>query len=71
MKFIHKFSPRSLVAYAHDIAMAGLSFALALYLRLGDDITLYNPDPLIQGGVIFVAISAVVFWFSGPENQMQ
>ena len=65
MKFTKKISPRSLVAYAHDIAMAGLSFALALYLRLGDDITLYNPDPLIQGGVIFVAISAVVFWFSG------
>ena len=38
---------------------------MALYLRLGDDITLYNPDPMIQGGVIFVAISAVVFWFSG------
>ena len=65
MKFTKKISPRSLVAYAHDIAMAGLSFALALYLRLGDDITPYNPDPLIQGGVIFVAISAVVFWFSG------
>jgi O-antigen biosynthesis protein WbqV len=65
MKFTHKISFRGLVAYAHDIAMAGLSFALALYLRLGDDITLYNPDPLIQGGIIFVAISAVVFWFSG------
>ena len=65
MKFTDKISPRGLVAYAHDIAMAGLSFALALYLRLGDDITLYNLDPLIQGGIIFVAISAVVFWFSG------
>ncbi len=65
MKFTDKISPRGLVAYAHDIAMAGLSFALALYLRLGDDITLYNPDPMIQGGIIFVAISAVVFWFSG------
>ena len=65
MKFTKKMFFRSLVAYAHDIAMAGLSFVLALYLRLGDDITLYNPDPMIQGGVIFVAISAVVFWFSG------
>jgi O-antigen biosynthesis protein WbqV len=65
MKFTHKISPRGLVAYAHDIAMAGLSFVLALYLRLGDDTTLYKPDPMIQGGIIFVAISAVVFWFSG------
>ncbi len=65
MKFTHKISPRGLVAYAHDIAMAGLSFVLALYLRLGDDTTLYKPDPMIQGGIVFVAISAVVFWFSG------
>lgn len=65
MKFTHNISARGLVAYAHDIVMAGLSFVLALYLRLGDDITFYNPDPMIQGGIIFVAISAVVFWFSG------
>jgi O-antigen biosynthesis protein WbqV len=65
MKFFHKISPRGLVAYAHDIFMAGLSFALALYLRLGDDITFYRPDPMIQAGIIFVAISAVVFWLSG------
>ena len=65
MKFTHNISARGLVAYAHDIVMAGLSFVLALYLRLGDDITLYNPNPMIQSGIIFVAISAVVFWFSG------
>ena len=65
MNFVHNISGRGLIAYLHDIIMAGVSFALALYLRLGDDIFFYNPDPMIQGGIVFVIICAGIFWFSG------
>lgn len=54
---------RGYVAYAHDIAMAALAYALSLYLRLGDSLPYYQPDNMIQGGVAFVAIAAGVFWF--------
>jgi O-antigen biosynthesis protein WbqV len=65
MNFVHRISGRGLVAYLHDIVMAGVSFALTLYLRLGDDIFFYNSGPIIQGGVVFVVICAGIFWFSG------
>jgi O-antigen biosynthesis protein WbqV len=54
---------RGYVAYAHDIAMAGASYVLSLYLRLGDWLPYYEPDNMIQGGIAFIAIAAVVFWF--------
>ncbi|MFQ5765795.1 MAG: polysaccharide biosynthesis protein [Rhodospirillales bacterium] len=65
MNFIHRISGRGLVAYIHDIIMAGVSFVLALYLRLGDDIFFYASGPMVHGGIVFVVICVVVFWFSG------
>ncbi|NQV84229.1 MAG: polysaccharide biosynthesis protein [Rhodospirillales bacterium] len=65
MNFIHRISSRGMIAYAHDIFMSGLAFVLALYLRLGDEFSSYAGDQMIQAGVLFLAISAVVFWFSG------
>jgi len=65
MNFVRNISSRGLVAYIHDIFMSGAAFALALYLRLGDDIFLYAAEPMVQAGCLFMAISAVVFWFSG------
>ncbi len=52
------------VAYAHDIIMAALSFALSLYLRVGDQITLYG-GALLEGTLLITVIAAAVFWSLG------
>ena len=65
MNFIHKISSRGLIVYAGDILMSGVAFAVAIYLRLGDDWQFYNMEPMIQAGALFMVISAVVFFFSG------
>ncbi len=49
------------VAYAHDIVMAALSFALSLYLRVGDGIVYYS-NGLLVGTLLMAAIAAIVFW---------
>jgi FlaA1/EpsC-like NDP-sugar epimerase len=58
-------SNRALLAFLHDVAMAGLSFALALYLRLGDDMLQYEPQLTVLYGAVFTAIAAVVFLLTG------
>ena len=65
MNLIHRISSRGLIAYIHDIVMSGVAFVLAMYLRLGDDFSSYAGDQMIQAGLLFLVISAVVFWFSG------
>ncbi|NQU61354.1 MAG: polysaccharide biosynthesis protein [Rhodospirillales bacterium] len=65
MNFIRNISSRGLVAYIHDIIMSGIAFALAIYLRLGDDSQFYAVEPMVKAGLLFMALSAVVFWFSG------
>ncbi|HEV2335734.1 MAG TPA: nucleoside-diphosphate sugar epimerase/dehydratase [Stellaceae bacterium] len=45
--------------------MAGLSFALALYLRLGDGLLANEPRLTILYGVSFTATAAVVFLLTG------
>ncbi|MBT3305480.1 MAG: polysaccharide biosynthesis protein [Alphaproteobacteria bacterium] len=62
---MHRVSSRGLIAYAHDIFMSGMAFLLALYLRLGDEFSSYAGDQMVLAGVLFLGISAVVFWFSG------
>jgi len=54
-------------AYGHDIVMAALSFAVALYLRLGDE-AIFDPtgtspydDLLLPGSLAFATIAAAVF----------
>ena len=56
---------RGLIAFAHDIVMAAASFALALYLRIGDDIFYHLPERWLQAGLSFTVIAAAVFWFMG------
>ncbi|HJN22452.1 MAG TPA: nucleoside-diphosphate sugar epimerase/dehydratase [Rhodospirillales bacterium] len=61
-----KISVRGYVAYSHDIIMAAASFAISLYLRLGEDLFYYSTaETLTQAGVIFTAIAASVFLFMG------
>ncbi|UTW51688.1 polysaccharide biosynthesis protein [bacterium SCSIO 12827] len=57
--------PRGWIAYGHDIFMAGLSFPLALYLRLGDDIWAQPADIMLIAGVFFTAAAAAVFYVAG------
>jgi len=58
-------SRRAVLAFLHDVAMAALSFALALYLRLGEDIGATEPRLTVLYGVSFTAIAAVIFLLTG------
>ena len=60
-----KIPARGAIAFAHDIVMAAVSFVASLYLRLGDALYYYSPDLLIEGTVVFTAVSACVFLFMG------
>ena len=56
---------RPAIAYLHDIVMTALSFGLALYLRLGDGLIFYSTERMVQAGLLFTAICAIVFHVSG------
>jgi FlaA1/EpsC-like NDP-sugar epimerase len=58
-------SRRAVFAFLHDVGMAALSFALALYLRLGDEIVNYEPQRTVLYGLAFTAIAAAVFLVTG------
>ncbi|RAU23612.1 nucleotide sugar dehydratase [Paramagnetospirillum kuznetsovii] len=53
---------RAHIAFGHDVVMAALSFVLALYLRLGDEMGRYwgNGDLLLGAG-LFTAVAVPVF----------
>ncbi len=53
------------LAFSHDILMAGLSFVLALYLRLGDEILNLPANDLVTSTALFTLTCAVVFFASG------
>ncbi len=56
---------RPQVAYAHDIIMAALSFALALWLRMGADALTLPIEATLLSIALFAAVAAVVFRFVG------
>ena len=56
---------RALLAFVHDVLMAALSLAAALYLRLGDDVVDYQPQLTATYIVGFTLIAAIVFLFTG------
>ncbi len=49
-------------AFAHDVVMATISFPVALYLRVGDDLDYSKTGFVIQATVVFAVIAAIVFW---------
>ena len=54
---------RAYAVAAHDVAMAGASFALALLLRHGlGDFWAMSSGFLVEGMLLFTAVSALVFW---------
>jgi FlaA1/EpsC-like NDP-sugar epimerase len=56
---------RANLAFGHDVFMAAASFWLALYLRVGDGIADYPLLPLLAHDLVFAAIGACVFWWTG------
>ncbi len=57
--------PRAFAALLHDIFMAGLSFVLALGLRLGDQALPHLTERLIPAWILFVGVGGAVFWVTG------
>ncbi|HEY3910683.1 MAG TPA: nucleoside-diphosphate sugar epimerase/dehydratase [Stellaceae bacterium] len=56
---------RALLAFVHDIAMAALSFVLALYLRIGTDLSGHQPRLIAVYVAGFTAIAAGAFLLTG------
>lgn len=54
-----------MIAYCHDIIAAGLSYVIAIYLRIGTTTYELAPDFVLQGAIIMTLISIVVFRISG------
>ena len=59
-----RLTSRSIFAFGHDVAMAGIAFLLSLYIRLGQRIWDYPDQVVVLGTALFVAVAAVVFgWY--------
>jgi FlaA1/EpsC-like NDP-sugar epimerase len=58
-------SRRAVFAFLHDVVMAGLSFALALYLRVGGEMLTKEPRLTLVYGVSFTLVAAVIFLLTG------
>ncbi len=65
MKWVHRISGRGQVAFAHDIIMAGLSFMVAMYLRVGATDYKISTELLLEGATAMALIGGIVFWLSG------
>ncbi|MDD3181232.1 MAG: nucleoside-diphosphate sugar epimerase/dehydratase [Alphaproteobacteria bacterium] len=53
------------MAFTHDVLIAAISYVLALYLRVGDDIADMAMSQISAGTALFTATCAVIFLFSG------
>ena len=65
MKWVHRISGRGQVAFAHDIIMAGLSFMVAMYLRVGATDYKISFELLLEGTMAMALIGGIIFWLSG------
>jgi FlaA1/EpsC-like NDP-sugar epimerase len=65
MTVFHRISGLGLIAFGNDIVMAGLSFLIAIYLRVGATDYHIDTGTLIEGALILAAIAAIVLWVSG------
>ena len=65
MKALKPRVTRALVAFVHDVAMAAVSFVVALVLRLGDGAFAKLGGPLLTPMLLFTAVCACVFLFTG------
>ncbi|MEA1676639.1 nucleoside-diphosphate sugar epimerase/dehydratase [Nitrospirillum sp. BR 11163] len=58
---------RRFLAYFHDILVAGVSFIVSLYLRVGDGITHYT-QALVPGVALFTVIAAAAYRLFGMNS---
>lgn len=65
MTWFHRISGRGLIAFCHDIVMAGLSYLVALYLRTGLTDYQLSTELVVEGALAMTFIGACVFWVSG------
>src|SRR5262249_22223262 len=56
---------RRALAFLHDTGMAAVAFALALYLRVGNDWSQIPPGAALTVTVLFTVTCAVLFWACG------
>lgn len=56
---------RRLLAFAHDIAVAAVSFWLALYMRMGGDFAYLLQESSLFAVVFFASTCGLVFWAHG------
>ncbi len=62
VKNLPKIYNRANIAFIHDVFMASISFILALYLRLGDNVFGFYPiSELLFGTGLFTVIAAIIF----------
>lgn len=62
MERFRRFLPKpALLAFAHDVVMAGVAFALSMYLRLGDSVSAYYDPGFTIGGPVFIAAAIISF----------
>ena len=59
------YSNRRLLAFLHDIAVAGLSFWLALDLRVGGDFSILPAGSAWAASLLFTLTCGIVFWAQG------
>ncbi len=59
-----RLTTRGMIAFLHDLFMAALSFNIALYLRLGNEM-FERMDLVAIGSPLIAALAAVVFYFMG------
>ena len=52
---------RARIAFAHDVFMAAVAFAISFYLRVGGTIGEYSAEAIALWVVLFTAVSAAVF----------
>ena len=55
---------RARIALCHDLIMAGISFPLSLYLRVGELFEFYGGDYFIEASLLLAAIAVPIFLHS-------
>lgn len=56
---------RHALAFIHDLSMSAVAFALALWLRMGDDISSLPLGSVLSSLALFTTTCGVVFWILG------
>tara|TARA_B100000676_G_scaffold313542_1_gene396907 strand:- start:8116 stop:10020 length:1905 start_codon:yes stop_codon:yes gene_type:complete len=53
---------RQKIAFGHDLIMAFLSLPIAMFLRMGRDMFIYDADFVVFAALVFAAVAGTCFW---------